>query len=95
MEQPTTEKCVHIVISGRVTGVGYRFWFSRRSEELGLKGYVRNRFDGKVEAHVCGEQGAVDQIVQEAWSGSRWSKPTHVKVARTPRQNFTQFQIRA
>lgn len=94
MEQRSTEKCVYMVISGRVTGVGYRFWFSRRSEELGLKGYVRNRIDGRVEAYICGEQGAVDRIVQEAWSGSRWSKPTNVKAEQAPQKNFTQFQIR-
>ena len=42
-------------ITGRVQGVGYRVWALRMASRLGLRGWVRNRSDGSVEALVIGE----------------------------------------
>ena len=48
------------VVSGRVQGVGFRFFAERAAREAGVKGWVRNRPDGTVETLVEGEQAAVD-----------------------------------
>jgi acylphosphatase len=45
---------VRLRITGRVQGVGYRFWATRTAASLGLRGWVRNRTDGGVEALVMG-----------------------------------------
>ncbi|WP_194713664.1 acylphosphatase [Noviherbaspirillum soli] len=57
---------LHLQITGRVQGVGYRAAFERQAISLGLSGWVRNRHDGSVEAVVDGDTGALAQI--EAWA---------------------------
>ena len=56
----------HLAITGRVQGVGYRFYTQRKARELGVAGWVRNRRDGSVEAVDQGEAEAVEAMV--AWT---------------------------
>ncbi|GAB3265836.1 acylphosphatase [Chitinimonas naiadis] len=58
--------CRHLLIHGRVQGVGYRYAFENMAEQFGLQGWVRNRFDGTVEAQIEGSEEAVVAMV--AWS---------------------------
>jgi acylphosphatase len=54
-----------VVVRGRVQGVGYRDAAVQAAFTIGVKGWVRNRRDGTVEAFVQGEPPAVDRFV--AW----------------------------
>ena len=60
--KPFVEKIqrVHLIYSGRVQGVGFRFTFRRAAEELGVKGYVRNLANGTVEAVCEGSESKID-----------------------------------
>jgi acylphosphatase len=53
-------------ITGRVQGVGFRFYMERKARELGITGWVRNRRDGAVEAVVQGNAAAVESMI--AWA---------------------------
>ena len=57
--------CRHVLVSGRVQGVGFRWHARERATELGLAGWVRNLPDGKVELWLEGEAGAVEAML--AW----------------------------
>ena len=62
-------KSVRLFITGRVQGVGYRYWCVRQAERLGLDGWVRNRLDGSVEAVAHGPAEAVDRFTQACRQG--------------------------
>ena len=49
-------------ISGRVQGVGFRYWTSTRGRQLGLVGWVRNRRDGRVEVLAYGDTADLDTL---------------------------------
>ena len=54
---------VHVWISGRVQGVGFRYSTCEQAERLGLGGWVRNLTDGRVEAVFEGPAAEVAQAV--------------------------------
>lgn len=55
-------RACRIVVSGKVQGVGFR-WFTRRAaQDLGLAGRVRNLPDGRVEVEAAGEPERLDDL---------------------------------
>ncbi len=84
---------VHVFISGRVQGVGYRFWSVRQAKQLGLNGWVKNLRDGRVEAIFLGKQEAVDQMIKLCHSGPNSAQVTHVFTQLEKPQKFTTFEI--
>lgn len=55
----------HVLISGRVQGVSFRYYTYHEALRLGLSGWVRNLNDGRVEASFEGAKAAVEQMI--AW----------------------------
>jgi acylphosphatase len=56
---------MHIIASGRVQGVGYRYYCMETARSMGLKGWVMNRDDGSVEMEVTGEESAIKKFIAE------------------------------
>jgi len=71
----------HFVITGRVQGVGFRFYMQRKARELGVTGWVRNRRDGSVEAVIQGEPGAVESMTAWTRRGPPSAVVNEVKIA--------------
>jgi len=61
----------HVMIRGRVQGVGFRAWTELTALERGLQGFVRNRRDGSVEALFAGPETAVAAMVAACRHGPR------------------------
>jgi acylphosphatase len=70
----------HVMILGRVQGVGYRAWTEHTATSLGLQGWVRNRRDGSVEAVFAGSVEIVDRMIAECWHGPISSRVDAVDV---------------
>ena len=62
-------RSVHVVISGRVQGVGFRAFVVERARTLGLDGWVRNRRDGTVEAVFAGVEQEIQYMLMELNAG--------------------------
>jgi acylphosphatase len=71
----------HVVIKGRVQGVGFRYWTEQQALICGLEGFVRNRRDGSVEALFCGPAKSVAKILQACSQGPPGSRVASVEDA--------------
>ena len=65
------ERAVHVSVTGLVQGVGYRAWVEREAGARGLSGWVRNRFDGSVEAVFTGPADEVEAMLAACRQGPR------------------------
>jgi len=84
----------HVLVSGRVQGVYFRSYTQDMARSLGVKGWVRNNPDGRVEAVFEGEEEAVRRMVEWCWKGSPSSRVTGVEVEwETPTGEFDDFRI--
>jgi len=82
------------VISGRVQGVGFRFFAERAAREIGVTGWVRNLPDGTVETVVEGEEAAVHRYLDRLRAGPRGGLVTRLDPEESPAQGFSYFEIR-
>jgi acylphosphatase len=81
----------HLIVHGRVQGVGYRDAMVAEALRLRITGWVRNRTGGTVEAMVHGEPEAVAQMLEWARCGPRAARVTHV-VERETGEVFQRFE---
>ena len=68
------------LVSGRVQGVGFRYFVHDAATREGVTGYVRNLPDGRVEAHVEGDSDAVTRVEWAIRSGPGGARVEHVDV---------------
>ena len=85
----------HLIITGRVQGVGYRDALRDEAEKRNVSGWVRNRRDGSVEALVQGAPQAVDALIAWARRGPSMSRVTDLRVSPPPDEldrPYTRFE---
>ncbi len=70
----------HLVIRGRVQGVGFREAMGSEAKSLGVTGWVRNRLEGSVEAVVQGSDAQVESIIQWARRGPSSARVTQIEI---------------
>jgi acylphosphatase len=88
-------KRVMAVVHGRVQGVFFRAYTQDEAVRLGLKGWVRNRPDGSVEAVLEGDEAVVEQMIAWLHQGSPMSLVSGVSVTEEkPVGEVGQFSIR-
>ncbi|XP_041026511.1 acylphosphatase-like [Juglans microcarpa x Juglans regia] len=80
--QPST-RTVRVVVKGRVQGVFYRNWTVENAVQLGLKGWVRNKRDGSVEALFSGNPDTVQEMEQRCRRGPPDAMVTGLQVFPT------------
>jgi acylphosphatase len=87
-------KTYKVILSGRVQGVGFRFYVESIAGKYDVKGYVRNTINGKVEVVCQGEDG-IYHFIEEIKKGPSFSVVADVKVEEfESSRKYSTFEIR-
>ena len=70
----------HIVISGKVQGVGFRYWLYKAAIQRNIDGWVRNKISGEVEALLVGNDMEINKLIKLCEKGPATSEVIKVKV---------------
>lgn len=82
-------------VSGRVQGVGFRYFVQHQARAEGLGGYVRNLPDGRVEFLLQGQGDAVDRVLQQIRRGPGNARVSDVSLVHAEViESATEFVIR-
>jgi acylphosphatase len=82
------------LISGRVQGVGYRYFAERSAHETGVTGWARNLADGRVEVYANGTTAELDDFEARLRIGPRFSDVRSVEATEVPVLELSGFHIR-
>ena len=87
-------RAVRVAISGRVQGVGFRYWTEQAAQRLGLDGWVRNLHDGRVEAVFQGPAVAVEAMIVACHEGPPAARVTEVQRFEAEALPVGAFEVR-
>ena len=73
--------CRRFLVSGRVQGVFYRACTQQQARHLGLTGWVRNRYDGRVEVLAWGDEQQLEALAKWLEIGPEYAKVTNIEVS--------------
>lgn len=84
---------VRIFVLGFVQGVGFRRFVKKNALNLGLKGWVKNLSDGRVEVLAQGSKETIDQLVSICEKGTFFSEIKSIQVELEKEQELYDFSI--
>ena len=84
----------HLLVTGHVQGVFFRAWAQGEARELGVSGWIRNCPDGSVEAHLSGDENAVERMVARMRHGPSNARIEEVIVEEVPPESPGRFEVR-
>ncbi len=88
-------KRVHLFISGRVQGVGFRYNTKKKARNLGVTGWVKNLPDGRVEVVAEGEDNELEDLIDFCNEGPMLASVKEVEVSEEDfKDEFSEFSIR-
>ena len=82
------------LVSGRVQGIGFRDWVRRTARTHGVRGWVRNREDGRVEAVATAESSILARFESVLREGSAVSRIESVETSDLEEMLFADFEVR-
>lgn len=81
-------------MNGQVQGVFFRAWTQQQARELGVNGWVRNCADGSVEAHLEGEEAAIEALIRRLWQGPPSAEVNEVQAEGACPEGLRGFEVR-
>ncbi len=86
---------LYMTVSGRVQGVGFRYSIQNTAKSLGIYGWVRNTFDGKVEIKCYGKKDLLESFLTKIKQTSSHAKVTKVdeKWIAVTKTDYSDFSI--
>jgi len=88
------EICRHVLVSGRVQGVGFRWYARETAERLGLGGWVKNLTDGRVELWLEGRDQAVEAMLVWLERGPPAAHVKNLEVVERASEGLRTFSVR-
>jgi acylphosphatase len=85
--------CRRVLVHGRVQGVFFRDTTRRVANDVGVSGWVANRGDGTVEAHLEGAEDAVERVIEFCRRGPEGAAVDHVEVSEAEPESRPGFTI--
>ena len=86
---------VHIIVSGRVQGVGFRYSTHNKAKELNINGWVKNTFDGKVEAMLEGDENNIREMLSWCSKGPSMAFVSNIEILEQPYiEEYKEFTIK-
>lgn len=84
-----------VLLSGRVQGVGFRHFTRINARDLHIKGWVKNRSDGKVEAVIQGTSDNIDEMLERLRNGPGSAKVDNIEIENMEvDEKFDSFNVR-
>tara|TARA_B100001971_G_C17725293_1_gene303226 strand:- start:44 stop:316 length:273 start_codon:yes stop_codon:yes gene_type:complete len=78
----------HIVITGEVQGVGFRYWLYKAAVQKKINGWVKNNISGEVEALLIGNEMEINNLIEICKKGPPSSKVTKIEVQNYQKEHF-------
>ena len=70
----------HLLISGKVQGVGFRHWLYMKATKKNIRGWVKNKITGEVEALLIGNDEDVNDVIKQCERGPSPSNVTQIRI---------------
>ena len=86
-------KTIRIYITGMVQGVYFRQFVKDQADKIGVKGYVRNLEDGRVEVIIEGKDKEVEEMMKICRKGAPYSQVKELEIEDIRTQDFKEFKI--
>lgn len=83
----------HIVVEGRVQGVGFRFFVHSIAIRYDLTGWVRNLYDGTVEMEVQGSTLGIEKFISDVKQGNRFVRVDELTMDEIPIKEESDFRV--
>lgn len=87
-------KTLKITLFGRVQGVGFRYYATRKARSFNVTGYVRNKPDGSVEVVATTDEKTMERFVDSLSKGPLTGHVTKIEKDELPLKEFPTFEVR-
>ncbi len=88
------ETAAHIKVKGLVQGVGFRYFVYDLASQLGLKGYVRNLYDGDVDILAEGDRSMLEEFIKRVRIGPRAARVSDLNIEwQSPEYKYSRFEV--
>jgi acylphosphatase len=86
-------KRIHLIVHGRVQGVGFRFFAATVATQYNIRGFVRNCMNGTVEIDAEGTGERLKSFLGEIRRGPSYGHVDHVEETTLPAKGYSSFDI--
>jgi acylphosphatase len=74
---------LHIIVSGKVQGVGFRYFSQMKAVQYGITGWAKNLADGSVEIVASGSKDQLDPFIEDLRVGNPFSKINNIEITES------------